>query len=402
MARDRLLIISAVAPLPVVSGGASRVWHQLEALSQQFELDLIYFHPAEQDQTDNLDKLKSVCQQVKALPLLPYRLEPVFARGIPYWFTACYQAELYLAVADWLRRRRYLAVQVEFSQLLFLLPDLPDHLPKIFVAHDIASVSFQRRLGQVPDRLHRLLHWLTYQQIKRYEHNYLPSADWIVAMSEHDKQVLQHKFAVLPDQLTVVPNGFPADLLAAKPGQKQRPSSTTRLGFIGGFSHSPNKQAVEYFFRQIYPLIKPESWQFYLAGNNQAPDLAGYQTYPEFVNLGRVEQVQDFFDQIDVLVAPIWAGSGTRIKILEASAAGKLVLTTPIGAEGLDLDKLPNVVLCTTAQEFADQINQLTNREKSDYALPDRDYLAGFGWPAVFQRYADWLVAKLKHSHEDH
>jgi glycosyltransferase involved in cell wall biosynthesis len=117
------------------------------------------------------------------------------------------------------------------------------------------------------------------------------------------------------------------------------------LGLIGSFSHPPNLEAFRFCCSRILPLLEKNQikFKFYLAGENN-PELIKnvvnqfLKDPTQIINLGFVKDVKYFYQAIDLLIAPLFAGSGTRIKILESLSFGRPVLTTKIGAEGIKIN----------------------------------------------------------------
>lgn len=310
--KQNLLLISAIPPQPQNSGGATRIKNTLTELSKYYNIDFVSF-----DETETKTQ--------------PKRFSLFFTKFIPYWFTPWYSQELISKVKDLIKQNKYDIIQIEFSQLLYLAKYLPKNTKKVFTSHDVASISFYRRIfDDHPSILKIIFRYLTFLQIYFYEKKYLPKFDTIITVSQKDKQTLQKQ---LPNQKIIcLENGIEKINFI-----KRTSSKTISLGYIGSFEHTPNLNAVRYFFDQIDPLLNKEkiNYQLYLAGKNDSRFVKN--NFPKITDLGMVKETQDFYKNIDFLITPIFAGSGSRIKILESLSFGVPVISSPIGAEGIDI-----------------------------------------------------------------
>ncbi len=310
--KQNLLLISAIPPQPQNSGGATRIKNTLIELSKYYNVDFVTFDESE------------IKTQSKNFSLF-------LTKFIPYWFTPWYNQKLISKVKILIKQNKYDIIQIEFSQLLYLAKYLPKNIKKVFTSHDIASISFYRRIfDDHPSIFKIIFRYLTFLQIYFYEKKYLPKFDTIITVSQKDKQTLQQD---LPNKKIVcLENGIDKINFL-----KKIPSKIIRLGYIGSFDHTPNLNAVKYFFDQIDPLLEKENikYQFFLAGKNDSKFVKN--NFPKITDLGMVKETQDFYKNIDFLITPIFAGSGSRIKILEALSFGIPVISSFIGAEGINI-----------------------------------------------------------------
>jgi glycosyltransferase involved in cell wall biosynthesis len=329
--KPKLLLISAISPFPQTSGGATRIYHNIVELSKKYSITFITFNSP-----DN-DFYKKYTEKFINLDLHPKSL----FTPIPFRFSEWYSPELLTLI----NKQNFDLVQVEFSQLLYLANHFSAKTLTRFVSHDISSISFYRRIFETKNIFKIITALFFWLQIYFYEKQYLPKFNKIFTVSQTDHDLLQRHFN-LPS--TVVPNGISQINFLSK-----KPSSVLRIGYIGSFSHPPNKFAVSYFIDKIAP--KLSNFQFFLAGNN--PDFS----HPLATNLGMVSDLKDFYSKIDVLVAPIFSGSGTRIKILEALSYGVPVISTTIGAEGLNIQS-KYLQIANSPSEFIECMQHLPTK----------------------------------------
>lgn len=356
----KLLIISAVDPKKQTSGGATRIKNTIKELSKYYEVDLITF-------SDSLFKLKNKNFSI------------FFKKGIPYWFSPWYNVKLKKYLKKIFKEKKYDLIQVEFSQILYIVKYLPKETKKIFVAHDIAFISFYRRIFEnKPSIFKILIRWFLFLQIYFYEKKYIPLFDTIISVSKKDKNTLQKHFKNKKN--VCFENGIDKINFL-----KKKPSKTFNLGYIGSFSHTPNLNAVKYFFNKIDPLLKKQniSYKFYLAGKNDTNFINKTFNNPNLINLGYIKKTKDFYQKIDCLITPIFSGSGSRIKIIESLSFGIPVISSPIGIEGIEI-KSPYIQIAHKPEDYINCLKKIPKNKKQEL----EGKLKPFLWKNIFKNYS--------------
>lgn len=336
--KSKLLLVSAIPPTPQNSGGATRIHHTLQELSKYYQVDFVTF-----DESD--------------IKIQPKSFTLFFTKFIPCWFTPWYSQKLISKIGELVKQKHYDIIQIEFSQLLYLAKYLPKNVKKVFTSHDISSISFYRRIFEDKPSIFKIIfRYLLFLQIYFYEKKYLPKFDTIITVSKKDQQTLQKQLT--NKKIICLENGIDKINFL-----KKTPSKIIRLGYIGSFDHTPNLNAVKYFFDQIAPLIEKQKipYEFYLAGKNDSQFVKN--NFPKIINLGQVKETIDFYQKIDCLVTPIFSGSGSRIKILEALSFGVPIISSPIGAEGINI-KSDYLYIAKTPKDYLACLNNRTKNNK--------------------------------------
>jgi polysaccharide biosynthesis protein PslH len=158
-------------------------------------------------------------------------------------------------------------------------------------------------------------------------------------------------------RISVVPNIVDTDFFTA--ATSPSPTSAPKLLFQGGMDWYPNRDAVQYFVRDIFPKVRQRIPQarFVAAGRN--PPTKFVRSFAESDNIqftGTVPDMRPYLQEADVVVVPLRIGAGTRIKILEACASGKVVVSTSVGAEGLDLRDRCEILIADDPGTFATRV----------------------------------------------
>jgi glycosyltransferase involved in cell wall biosynthesis len=193
------------------------------------------------------------------------------------------------------------------------------------------------------------------------------------------------------DRVTVVPTGV--DLSEYRP-DPSAPEPGQLVTFVGAMDWEPNVDGVEYFCNEIWPAIRAEvpEARFRIVGRN--PDRRVQRWASDSVEVtGRVPSVVEHLRQSAVVIVPLRIGGGTRLKIYEAMASGKAVVSTTVGAEGLDIHHGRDIMLADDARSFAQAVIMLLrDRElRRRYERAAGETAARCDWPAIGERFAEVL-----------
>ncbi|MDR0462743.1 MAG: glycosyltransferase family 4 protein [Pseudomonadales bacterium] len=336
--KPKLLLVSAISPFPKTSGGAVRIFNTIKYLSVKFEIHLVFW----QDQDCKLSEEEEVFLNKHAaswttIPLWYKQKLSWWSYGQPFWFSEWFDPEACFLINALIKKHQIKNVQIDCTQLLYLQKYLPSSVKTNFVAYDISTTTFWRRLVETKNLRRIAVFFWRWLEVYKYEKKYLPKYNMVTAMSEHDADLLENKFDV--EKILIVPNGL--ENLEALP---MTTGSIINLGYIGGFAHTPNERAVKYFIKKVAPLLEKQriNYRYYIAGENNDVLIkkwmkqARLKNPEKIVNLGRVGDVEYFYKKIDILLVTLFSGSGTRVKVLEALGYGRKVIGTSVGVEGID------------------------------------------------------------------
>lgn len=247
------------------------------------------------------------------------------------------------------------------------LPAFHERKNKAKVIYDAlnAEAELQRVVAQVDRQEFRRLPAAIYSAIQsrrlaRFERAICRRVDATIAVSEEDRAYLVHHDGA---PVTVMANGIHASDYAPPTGNVRE---RRQLVFSGKMDYRPNVDAVEWFYRDVFPHARREfpDCKLVIVGRNPHRRL-GLLAEDEDVRVtGWVESVTDYLHAATIYIAPLRMGSGTRLKILQAMAAGCAVVSTSIGAAGLHDDVRGAIVIADEAEEFADALVTLFNDEK--------------------------------------
>jgi glycosyltransferase involved in cell wall biosynthesis len=388
--RPRALFLSPEAPYPVVGGGALRSASIFEYLAARYVVDVIVFRePSAPDPRSAFPA--GLARDIHVLDL-PFHSRSLPARGarnlVRYLAGRVPLNDRFSGfaapIASCIGARRYDLALIEHFWCAPYGAALEAQSGRVVLdLHNVESV-FYRRCAQAEP-------WPASMALRRFsracaalERRWLPRFFLLLAASAEDARRVREISPAA--RVEVYPNAIP---LVPLPHVADRPA----LIFSGNLEFRPNVSAVRFFRKRIWPLIR-ECWPglvWRLVGKNPQAVAKYVAGDPRIELLGPVENAVQALAAARVVVVPLLAGSGTRVKILEAWAAGRPVVSTSLGAEGLPAIDGEHLLLADNPEEFAAAVSRLLASPQ----LRDRVGRAGrqlyesqFTWPQAWERLA--------------
>lgn len=195
-------------------------------------------------------------------------------------------------------------------------------------------------------------------RLRQYEKNMVNKFDAIVALTPEDKKLLHDEGCTIP--VEIAPVGLNTHTFDdVTPLDQAQHISVFHLGSMDWL---PNIEAVNWFLKKVWPIIiaKTDCIQLHLAGKNMADEYFRIQLKNVFVE-GEIKDAKKFMNDKTVMIVPLLSGGGMRVKIVEGLAAGKVIVSTSIGAEGIACTHGENILIANTAEEFANTILSCLN-----------------------------------------
>ncbi len=363
----RILITAPLLPHPAATAGGALVFFGLiEALARRHEMTLVCFVGSCATDREGLDGLARLGVVVRPVWREPGRGAAVLRRraGLAARWLAGrdplralkfrdsrVQAALDQAVHDEAARgRRFDLVQVEDSAMGQYR--YPGAIPSVLTEHEV----------RVADQGS----WLEVARWGRYQRAVWRRFDRLQVFTERDAAGLRRLAPDLAGRVRV--NPFGVTLGRAPDAAAEREDE---LVFVGGFRHPPNVDAACWLAREIFPFVRACRERAHLTIVGADPPRAVRLLASDRVTVtGFVPDVEPFFDRAAVVVAPLRTGTGMRVKLLQALARGKAVVTTPLGAEGLAAGA--PLLLADSAPELAEAAVALLADAEARHALGDR------------------------------
>lgn len=352
-----VLIITAAMPFPPMSGGQLRTFHIAKAIARQHAVKVVGFTYGERHEAP------PYAAEVVAVPWAAPRLYNEMKSENPEqakrasrlldadlaepWLASCYDVP---AMEDAIGQHISQGVDLvlfEGTPLARFLPLVPAGIPRILDLMDLCSLMAQRAAdcaqGEAQERAGREA-----TRVRTFESWAAGECDALLVCSERE---LEHAQRLIGIRLAhVIANGVDTKHFMPKRG---KPESGNVL-FTSNFGYAPNAEGARYFVREIWPLITehvPEA-TLHLVGAHAGPAvcaLAGAQVRVH----GQVADMAPYQERASVVVVPLLRGGGTRLKILEAAASGNAIVSTQIGADGLDFTDGENLLIRDGPEDFA-------------------------------------------------
>ncbi len=339
-----ILFLVPELPDPPNKGGSIRAFHVLRRLAQLAPVGVL----ALAEQTGTPPTIwRSLAQEVFLFPWRPRslrtRLRQLIGSSRPDLAFRYRTPELVEALKDMLAQHAVWALHIEGLEMAWAVEELLDHPPgtrPMLILDELnAEYRLQERLFQADRRDPRrwpgaLYSGIQARRLRRYEAQIVRRVDWVIAVSEPDAQDLEALGPARPP--VVAPNGV--DTAYFHPGAVEPlPLGEPAFVFTGSMDYRPNVDAAQWLARTVWPVVRsalPEA-RLYLVGRRPSPGVRRLQEIPGIHVIGEVPDVRPYLAGATVYVAPLRAGGGTRLKILEAMAMGKAIVSTPMGCEGL-------------------------------------------------------------------
>jgi len=399
----RILFLTPQVPYPPQQGTALRNFNLIAQVARRHEVHLLSFQEAHRG-ADDLEPLRRLCTSLETVPA-PARSN--FRRVLGLVTSQSPDIAHRLASAAFWRKLSSMVQTVRPDVLQIEGLEMAGYgmqarrLDAPWIAFDAHNAEYllQKRIFETDARhpgrwlgaLYSLVQW---RKLLRYEAQACRGADRVIACSGADARALIR----LAPGLTpvVVPNGV--DTQFYRPGVVAPAALIGRpLVFTGKMDFRPNVDAVLWFCSQALPLIRdkiPEA-HLYVVGKHPHPRLEPLAHTAGVTLTGFVEDVRPFIAAADVFVAPLLTGGGTRLKVLEAMAMGKPIVSTTLGAEGIRVASGREVQLADRADDFAAQAIALLEDAERRNAL-------GRSARAFVEQYCDWqtVAAPLDQAYE--
>ncbi|HPG29280.1 MAG TPA: glycosyltransferase family 4 protein [bacterium] len=403
----KILIVSPYLPYPLDEGGKIRIFNLMTNLSKAGHtidfISLIY----SESENKYVDIMKLYCRCVKVIRhsppprssnLISKTTRALFA--LPDLITKRYNIEMMNIIDEQLNQNAYDIINIE--QLYCTQYFLNKNLNNIILSeHNIESEIFQRYVNtkDATKDLQISKWWLRnrleVEKLKFYEKRVWKTFKHIAVVSERDKKYIEK---ILPEtQIEIITNGV--DLSDFNKSYKLEPGdkyfdlfggfqNDFKLVYTGSFTHYPNTDAVIYFYHNIFLELKKKipNIKFFVVGKNPYPDLIKLNEDKDVIVTGYVDDVRPYIYFSDVFITPLRIGGGSRLKILQAMGMAKCVVSTSVGAEGIDCENNKNVIIADTESQWFDSLMKLNADKILNASIGENSYnlvKSKYGWDSI-------------------
>jgi glycosyltransferase involved in cell wall biosynthesis len=295
---------------------------------------------------------------------LPAFINLLFKR-IPYNAERFVSKEFAQKLEDKLLQKKYDVVQLEGLYLVPYMSVIRKHSSaKIALrSHNIENEIWKRLFTNEKSILKKFYYGVLARRVKRLEKQVLNNYDFLIPITYRDAVEYQKFGNKKPSR--VIQTGIPADEIAHELVIREK----RKLYFIGSLDWLPNQEGIMWFVKNVWPMISQyhSHLEFHIAGRN-APDwFAKSVDKPGIFYHGEVTSAREFAGHYDIMIVPLLSGGGMRVKIVEAMSLGKVIVTTTIGAEGLDIIPNYHAIVADNPADFSTGVQILL--ENTDFFI---------------------------------
>lgn len=390
--------------LPLNTGGQLRTYNILRQLSATHDLTYLSYYGGLRDEDYEREILKHLPGTVTVHTAAPDTTE--LERRLDYLYRLTWRAPYAVSkftdkkvqrlLAEWIPQRKF---HVAVCDFLSSTLNFPSNLatPTVLFQHNVECVLWERKAKFEIKWLDRMVSKIEYAKMLRCEPEQVRRFHHVIAVSEQDREAM--RWMVDPSHVSVVPTGVDLKKFQYDPAVKP---AGPLVVFTGSMDWEANIDGVEYFCKEIWPLVlaKVPDAKFQVVGRNPHPRVKKLASDSVEVT-GTVPSVVDYLRDAAVFVIPLRIGGGTRIKIYEGMAMGKATVSTTVGAEGLDIQHGKDIVLADDPASFAQGIvtflkdENARRRFEASAAATARQY----DWSVITQRFVEVLQKTIDAAH---
>jgi glycosyltransferase involved in cell wall biosynthesis len=415
----RILWVKADKLLPVQNGGNIRTYHVLRYLSERHELTFYSYYGGDPDPDYERELQRQLpgavafCTGKRELSGAARGLDYLVHLGAqpPYAVSRFGDAKVQKQLQTWFREERFDVAVCDFLDAAINFPTNLN-IPSVLFQHNVESEIWRRHAATAGNPVKKMIYGLEFRKMLGYERAAVRKFQHVIAVSENDRSLMTqwvdgHRVTVVPTGVDLAeyrPDSAASAATASNPNP--RDASGPLITFVGAMDWEPNVDGVEYFCSEIWPAIKAEvpNARFRIVGRNPDRRVLKWASNSTDANAngnasievtGRVPSVVEHLHESTVVIVPLRIGGGTRLKIYEAMATAKAVVSTTVGAEGLDVHHGRDIILADDPRSFAQAVIMLLRDPalRHRYEKAAAETATRYDWPAIGERFTEVLGA---------
>ncbi|MBO9200150.1 MULTISPECIES: glycosyltransferase family 4 protein [Niastella] len=400
-----LIIIPYKKIYPPMNGGMLRCFHLLHQLARYFEVTAIVHQDIESFKESfipfpDLKKVKLFSTKDTAVrkdffSVLPNR----YQKALRYrWYNKSLKGPadenfllMYPVVTEVLSRTKFDFIILENLSSLLLKKVIGKYAPKSHLIYDAHNVDYILALKDVEKKR---MSFEQAERIKEAESSLAGSIDLVLACSDNDGKTFErlNNNAI---KTIVVPNGVQVE--KRSPHLNSIPAESQNILFCGSLDYEPNVQGIFWFIKDVWPMVQqqlPLLKLLIIGSGKPMGQLDPFKNDPSITFVGQVPQVGPYYEEAIISIVPLLTGSGTRLKILEAMSKRVPVISTSIGAEGIEYIHDENILIADDPKVFAKNICDLVRNKEKRMHIQQRGYelvTKLYDWDIIGEQLATYL-----------
>ena len=355
----RILFLTAHLPFPPFSGGRRREFELISRLGKDFEIYLCSITKTWETDRMYISNLLCYCASINLF-------KAVFKDNKQY---AIYpdqikrhtseEASSYISFL--LKNTLFDVIHVEGYYLMQHLTIKPE-IPVLLVEHNIECLLNLQRFELATIQQDKSYYWREYLRTLKWERIFWKRATKCITLTTEDESNMRQLEPHI--DIRTIPNGINHSKMIDEAASSDNCKNSIvgakcpSILFVGNFLYEPNIDAALYFSQLIFPLIMQDvpNAKLLLVGNAPPPEICSLTLNKQIEVSGYVDSLANFYKAADVVVCPLRIGGGVKVKVLEALNAGKAIVSTSIGAQGLDLSTYRAVTVADEVADFAEKV----------------------------------------------
>jgi sugar transferase (PEP-CTERM/EpsH1 system associated) len=360
----KIVIVAPRFPYPLDKGDRLTIFHMLRHFSRNHRLTLVCFLESGQDEAW-VEKISPFCEKVVTIPHSKARAVANCALGVggrnPLQVNYFSDARLRRAVTEIIEEDKpdiLYAHTIRMGQYI----EPYRNLPRVLAMQISMTLNYRRLAEQRQSLPMKLFHTLEYRKVRDYEGTYASQFDRVLLISPHDLAAIERD---RPEgNVFFSPHGVDFEYFTASPdAQADFPS----IIFTGNMAYAPNVDAANYFYHEIWPLIRQEvpgiRWR--IVGADPSPSIQAMAADDDIEVTGRVPDLREYLQRATLAIDPLRVGAGLQNKVLEGMSMGLPMVITPIANEGINAVPGVNIAVEEAPEQFARAVVELTRDDSS-------------------------------------
>lgn len=370
----KILFLTNLLPYPLDNGGKIKTYTTLQSLKKGgHAIDLVCFNESRTIVPEYEKKILEYCNSVNQIYLkltttdnkiymLIMALKSIFSKYSFGLFK--YKSEkMRNLLKSLISSNEYDLVYYDHLQLFIyngLIMSMRINCIKIIDEHNCEALIMKRNADNSANLIKKLFFLLEYQKLYRFERKSIRSSDKCIVLSLEDYKYLFDMCGEFNHEI------IPIGMIDKGMKSSEYQDDCIRILFIGTLTWEPNNNGIVWFMKKVFPLIERQNINvlLYIVGKNPSEELRTLaKKYRNIIITGYVESVEEYYDKCNCMIVPLFIGSGQRVKIIEAFSKGIPVISTTIGAEGLNFEDKYSGLIANTPEEFVNCIMEIRNRK---------------------------------------
>lgn len=396
----KVLLLTPQLPYPPHQGTSLRNFHIIRGLAETCEVSLLSFlEPGQTMDADQIAPLAVLCQRIETVPVpqrtTGTRLQQLFTTRRPDMAHRLFSQAFNVRLLQMLQADTFDIVQIEGIELARYLPVIRHGSPRSKIVFDDHNAETELQRRNFLTDLRQPRRWVAaaysaeqVRRLRKFERWVCQQADWVTAVSHPDKVHLE-QLTNGRTPITVIPNSLDVPQFQLEKSE----AIPSDIVFSGKMDYRPNVDAVLWFVDEVWPIVRKErpSTTFTIVGQKPHARLDWLRNEPGITLTGWVDRVEPYLAGAKVFVLPFRVGSGTRLKLIEAMAAGKAMVSTAVGAEGFPVQHNRELLLVEDAVGFGTAVLHLLNQpeERQRLGQAAQQFARQYDWRVVVPKFLE-------------